>query len=131
MIDYVMGGEYLVVTSNKGAQPYINMSNTNPMIGALAFDAGSQSMKVFDGNNWLTVGGGSATVNLNANAISILNWAGQKMREEQELNELCTKHPAIKDLVYQMNSSIDSYRHKIEMVKLLLESSDNTVTQSS
>lgn len=26
MIDYVIGGEYLNVISNKGAQPYINMS---------------------------------------------------------------------------------------------------------
>ena len=62
MIDQVVGGEYLNVTSNKGAQPYINMSGTQPMIGALVFDSNSQNMKVYDGMSWQTIGGGNATL---------------------------------------------------------------------
>ena len=87
MIDYIMGGEYLTVTSNKGAQPYINKGSGQPMIGAVSYDSNSQSMKVYDGSTWMTVGGGSATVNLNGNAISIFKWAEQKMREEQNNHE--------------------------------------------
>lgn len=121
MIDYVVGGEYLNVTSNKGAQPYINMGSTQPMMGALTYDYNSQSMKVYDGNGWMTVGGGSATVNLNQNAIAILKWAEKKMFEEQELNALCDKHPAIKDLVNEMRTSMDNYINKIEMVKTLIQ----------
>lgn len=121
MIDYVVGGEYLNVTSNKGAQPYINMGSTQPMMGALTYDYNSQSMKVYDGNGWMTVGGGSATVNLNQNAIAILKWAEKKMFEEQELNALCDKHPAIKDLVNEMRTSMDNYINKIEMVKNLIQ----------
>ena len=86
MIDYVVGGEYLNVVSNKGAQPYINMSSSQPMIGALSYDHSSQSMKVYDGNGWMNIGGGSATVNLSPPAIIILRWAEKKMFEEQELN---------------------------------------------
>ena len=117
MIDYIVGGEYLNVTSNKGAQPWINMSNTQPMIGMLSYDQNSQSMKVFNGTDWMTIGGGSATVNLNPNAISILKWAEQKMREEYELNTLADKHPSIKDLVNQIKEK----EEQLKVVQTLLK----------
>ena len=128
MIDYVVGGEYLNVTSNKGAMPYINMSSNQPMIGAMSFDPGSQSMKVYDGNSWMTVGGGSATINLSNTAISILKWAEKKMFEEAELNRLCEQHPAIKDIVGEMRTSMDNYINKIEMVKTLLKEEEKIAT---
>jgi hypothetical protein len=128
MIDYVIGGEYLNVTSNKGAQPYINMSSNQPMIGAMSYDSGSQNMKVYDGSNWLAMGGGSATVNLTGQAVSILKWAEKKMQEEKELFALAEKHPTIKSLVDEMNVSIDTYHHKILMVKTLLKEEEKIAT---
>lgn len=128
MIDYVVGGEYLVVTSNKGATPYINTGQ--PITGMMSYDASSMTMKVFDGHSWQTIGGGSATVNLSGQAISILKWAERKMQEEKELIALAEKHPTIKSLVDEMSASIDTYHHKIAMVQTLLESSGNDVTQS-
>lgn len=121
MIDYVVGGEYLNVTSNRGAQPYISMSSSQPMVGALAYDHGSQNMKVYDGNGWQMIGGGSATVNLNQNAIAILKWAEKKMFEEQELQALCNSNPTIKDIVSEMRTTMDNYINKIEMVKSLIQ----------
>lgn len=128
MIDYIVGGEYLVVTSNKGAQPYINMSGNQPMIGAMTYDHATQQMKVYDGNTWMSVGGGSATVNLTGQAISILKWAEQKMQEEKELFALAEKHPTIKDLVDQMNSTVADYQHKIAMVKNLIQEEEKVET---
>ena len=127
MIDYIVGGEYLNVTSSKGATPYINQ--TQPITGMMSYDGSSQSMKVYDGNGWQTIGGGNATVNLTPNAIDILKWAEQKMFEEQELLALCEKHPSIKDLVFQMRSSIDNYINKIEMVKTLLKEEEKIATR--
>lgn len=127
MIDYVVGGEYLNVTSHKGAIPYINMSSNQPMIGAMSFDPSSQSMKVYDGTSWLTVGGGSATVNLTPNAVSILKWAEGKMMEDMRLKALAEKHPAINDLVNQIKEKED----QIKMVQTLLESpGDNGIKPS-
>lgn len=117
MIDYVIGGEYLNVTSNKGAQPYINMSSNQPMIGALTYDHNSQNMRVYDGSNWLALGGGSATINLNANAITALKWAEQKMREEQELKALAEKSPAVRDLLEQIKEK----EEQIKMVQILMK----------
>jgi len=128
MIDYVVGGEYLNVTSNKGAQPYISMSSGQPMTGAMTYDPGSQQMKVYDGNSWMTIGGGSATVNLTPNAISILKWAEKKMFEEQELKALCEKHPTINDIVVEMRTTMDNYINKIEMVKALIQKEETIGT---
>lgn len=128
MIDYIMGGEYLSVTSSKGAQPYINKGSGQPMIGAMSYDSNSQSMKVYDGSTWMSVGGGSATVNLNGNAISILKWAERKMQEEYELLRLAESSPAIKDLVDQMNRSTIDYMHKIAMVKNLIREEEKVGT---
>lgn len=128
MIDYVVGGEYLNVTSSKGAMPWINMNSNQPMIGAVSFDSSSQTMKVYDGSNWMTIGGGSATVNLSPNAISILKWAEKKMFEEYELNRLCEQHPTIKDLVGEMRTSMDNYINKIEMVKALIQKEEKIET---
>jgi len=127
MIDYVIGGEYLNVTSNKGAQPYINMSSSQPMIGALSYDHNSQQMKVYDGNSWMTIGGGSATVNLNPNAISALQWVERKMREEQERNRLAETNPAIKDLLDQIKEK----EEQLKMVMTLINSpGDNEIKPS-
>ena len=114
-----MGGEYLTVTSNKGATPYVNMSSNRPMVGALAYDHNSQSMKVYDGSSWMTVGGGSATVNLTGSAISALKWAEKKMQEEFERDRLAETNPAIKDLLNQIKEKED----QIKMVMTLLKSS--------
>ena len=121
MIDYVVGGEFLNVSSSKGAVPYINMSSQQPMVGSVSWDSSSQNMKVYDGSVWMTVGGGSASVNLTPDALAILKWAKQKMQEEQDLQALCSTNPAIKDLVDQMNSTIADYQSKIAMVRTLLK----------
>ena len=119
MIDHVYGGEYMNVTSSKGATPYINTGS--PMTGMISFDGSSQPMKIYDGQNWQTIGGGSAIVNLTPVAISVLKWAEKKMFEEYELNQLIKQHPTIKDIVDQMNSSIAGYQSKIEMIKILIK----------
>lgn len=110
MIDYVYGGEFLIINSSKGSTPYIHTSN--PITGAVAYDGSSQTMKVFDGSSWQTIGGGSANINLTPNAIQILRWAEKKMLEEAERNKLAETNPAIKDLVNQI-------KEKEEQIKIV------------
>ena len=125
MIDYIVGGEFMNVTSNKGATPYIN--NSNPITGMVSFDGSSQSMKVYDGNGWQTLGGGSACVTLSYDAISILKWAQKKMLEEAERNKLAETNPAIKDLV----SQIKQKEEQIDMIQTLLNSPGDYIIKNS
>jgi uncharacterized spore protein YtfJ len=108
MIDHVYGGEFLAVNSSKGATPYIKTSN--PINGMVAFDGSNQTMKVYDGNGWQTIGGGVANIHLTPNAISILKWAEQKMLEEAERNKLAETTPAIKDLMDQIKEKEEQIR---------------------
>ena len=117
MIDYIVGGEYLNVTSNKGAQPYINMSINQPMVGALSYDPGIGQIKVYDGNSWMSIGGGSATVNMNPNAIAILKWAEKKMFEEAERERLAETNPTIKDLMNQIKEKEEQLRIVQTLIK--------------
>jgi len=116
MIDYVVGGEYMNVTSSKGATPYIG-HNSNPMQGAVSYESSTGNMKVFDGNGWQVLGGGSACVNLTANAITTLRWAEKKMNEELENERLAETNPTIKSLLEEMNK----HKNQIEMVKILMK----------
>jgi hypothetical protein len=78
----------------------------------MSYDPGSQQMKVYDGNSWLSLGGGSATVNLDPAAIGILNWAKKRMQEEAERERLAETNPTIKDLM-------DQIKHKEEQIKIV------------
>jgi hypothetical protein len=117
MIDYIVGGEYLNVTSNKGAQPYINKTNGQPMTGAMSYDPGSQQMKVYDGDVWLSLGGGSAVVNLDPEAIRILNWAKERMQEEAERERLAETNPTIRDLMDQIKQKEEQLRIVQTLIK--------------
>jgi len=117
MIDYLVGGEYLNVTSNKGAQPYINMSSNQPMVGALSYDPSIGQMKVYDGNSWMSLGGGSATVNLTPIAITVLKWAEKKMQEEAERERLSEINPAIRDLMNQIKEKEEQLRIVQTLIK--------------
>jgi hypothetical protein len=77
----------------------------------------------------MTIGGGSATVNLSPNAISILKWAENKMQEEYELQRLAESNPTIKDLVDQMNNTVLDYQRKIAMVKILIKEEEKIATR--
>jgi uncharacterized spore protein YtfJ len=125
MIDYLVGGEFMDVTSNKGAIPYIKTSNT--INGMVAFDGSNQTMKVYDGNGWQTIGGGGGNINLSPNAITILKWAEKKMLEEAERNKLAETNPAIKDLI----SHIKQKEEQINMIKTLLNSPGHNEIKNS
>jgi hypothetical protein len=117
MIDYIVGGEYLNVTSNKGAQPYINMSSNQPMVGSLSYDPSIGQMKVYDGNSWMSLGGGSASVNLNPDAIRILNWAKNRMLEEAERERLAETNPTIRDMMDQIKQKEEQLNIVLTLIK--------------
>jgi len=119
MIDHVYGGEFLAVISNKGSTPFIN--NSNPITGTVAYDSNSQTLKVYDGNSFITLGGGVANIHLTQNAINILKWAEQKMLEEAERNTLAEITPAIKNLMDQIKEK----EEQIKMVMTLIKSPGN------
>jgi len=126
MIDNILSGSaYLNVASYAGST-YINGYAGLQGVGNMRYNTTSQKTEVFDGNNWITLQSGSATVSLSVEAVSILHWAEKKMIEEQQLAKLAQEHPTIKSLVDEINKR----KEQIKMVQTLLNSPDNNVTPS-
>jgi uncharacterized protein YqfA (UPF0365 family) len=84
---YVNGG---------GASNYINNYSGAQGVGNLRFNTTNQNMEVWDGTTWQILSMSYATVGLNSEAESLLDWAKQKREEEMAWKELAEKNQAVK-----------------------------------
>ena len=104
-------GPFLTVSGGHPANTYIG-HGTGPGVGNMRYNPNSQNTEVFDGSNWVIIQSTSAYVSLDAEAISLLEWARKKRGEELELIKLAENSPAIKDLMTQV-------REKQEQIKIV------------
>jgi len=111
------GSPYLLANSYN-ASTYVNGYSGAQGLGNLRWNTSSQKMEVYDGTSWITLNQSNATISLTIEATNILNWARDKMMEEQELERMSEEHPTIKDLVNQIKDKKD----QIKMVQTLLKS---------
>lgn len=93
MIKGLMGGANVVVSGGSTSVPYVNQNNTNPMQGMLRI--WGNDMQVFDGNSWMTLSSSYATVELNGEAQSLLQWAREQKAKQSEREERIKKNPAL------------------------------------
>ena len=108
-------GKYIAVTGGPGSN-YVNNSGYMG-VGQLQYNTNTQQMEMYNGINWQPLTMGQYYVGLNPDAEVIIDWARNKMYEEKELEKLSAEHPAIKDLVEQINIKKD----QIKMVKNLIK----------
>jgi hypothetical protein len=85
MINHIHGNSaWLNVQTYPGNRPYINTAQ--PIAGMVRYNNNSNtnggSLEVYDGLNWQQIDNGSANIDLNEHTKEILEWAGNKMKEE-------------------------------------------------
>lgn len=95
MIKGLLGNCGIKVSAGDTSVPYIYPNTTNPMTGMMR--VWGTDTQVFDGSGWLNMNSSYATVSLDPESQSLLDWARRKMLEEQELQSLMDKHPALRD----------------------------------
>jgi len=118
MISTVNGlGKYVVVDGGMPTITYINTSAGYMNVGDIRFNPFQQRIEVYDGNHWVTLNSGHASVRLTSYAETVIDWAAKKMQEDMELEALSKSSPAIADLVEQ-KKNLD---HKIKMVQILIK----------
>jgi hypothetical protein len=112
-------GKYIAVTGgpsgNYVSGNYVNNSGLMS-VGQLQFNTNNQQMELYNGTGWQVLNLGHYYVGLNEQAEHILDWAINKMREEQELGRLAKENVAIQDLLKQ----IDEKKDQIKMVQTLI-----------
>jgi hypothetical protein len=113
MLSGLVGGKYLQVHGGSSAHINKNYNGNQFMTGDMRYDLDSQTIKVFDGQNWQSLYGGTATVNLTDKAQQLFEWAEDKREEEKQLLALAKKNPALRD-------AIEALQRAEEQVKILV-----------
>ena len=89
-------GRYMQVIGGS-ASTYVNAYGGAQGVGNLRYNTSNQQMEVYDGNNWTMLNMPDATVGLNDEAESLLDWAKQKRDDELLMQSLMAKHPGLKE----------------------------------
>ena len=93
MINGLMGNQGVVVSSGNTSVPYVNQNSSNPMQGMIR--VWGSDMQVFDGNNWVNMAASYATVGLDTEAQSLLEWARKQRDLELTRASLIENNPAL------------------------------------
>ena len=98
------GGKYVQVQGGTSSWPSIYNNNygspsSGPQgfSGQVRYSTNSQSMEVFDGSTWQTIGNTVSQVGLTPEAEALLDWAREKRQEEVNLKMRMEQHPGLKD----------------------------------
>jgi hypothetical protein len=111
---YTNSGPWLQVAVNPALFPPVNNNNI-PMQGVIRIMSGK--MQAWDGNQWLDIHQGTAHVDISEDTKMILNWAKQKMREENTTIELATTHPAVAEAMEMVHHAEDRLKIVVELTK--------------
>ena len=72
----------------------LNINDSAPSAGLVRYR--NHNLEVYDGSTWLILSGSIRTIGMLPSSELAIDWAMQKMREEQEYKRLAELSPAIK-----------------------------------
>lgn len=87
-------GRYMQVQGGT-ATNYINNYSGAQGVGNMRYNTTNQNMEVYDGNSWQMLQMGYATVGLNYEAESLLDWARQERDRQTKREHLIKNNPAL------------------------------------
>lgn len=95
-------GRYVAVTGGTTTQAHIYTTNTTStgaqvFAGQVRYSTTSQGLEIFDGSAWQVWYTGVASVGLTPDAEQIMDWARDKMMEEQRWAEKAADNPTLAD----------------------------------
>ena len=93
MIKGIMSGNGVNVQGGSVSFPYINTNSNNPVQGMIRLNG--QDLQVFDGTAWIALTTSYATVELNGEVLSIIQWAREERNKQLERTRLVKDNPAL------------------------------------
>lgn len=87
-------GKYITVV-NGSSSNYINNYSGAQGVGNVRYNTTNQNMEVFDGNSWQMLNMNFASVGLNNEAESLLDWARQERDRQYKRDQLIKDNPAL------------------------------------
>ena len=108
---------YTVVQGGTPTPTYINNVPGYMNVGDVRYNTQMQRLEVYDGQMWIEISTGYASVGLTPDAEMALDWVMKKRSEDLALEQLAKSNTTIADLVNQKKELDD----KIKMVQILMK----------
>lgn len=127
MIKGLMAGNGLMVSGGNTSVPYVNMNSGpsgNPMQGMMRING--SDIQVFDGSSWVNLAASYATVELNGDSQSLLEWARRERDKQSKRQELIKNNPALQKAL----DAIERAEANFDLLAKFVENDNDTVQQS-
>lgn len=124
MINNIIPSGRYVQVSGGSASTYVNGYSGLQGVGNMRYNTSNQHMEVFDGNNWVMLNMGSASVGLNGEAESLLDWAREKRNEELAWKSLAEKNQAVKIAL----DNLEQARRQLDITAKLARDHEETTS---
>jgi hypothetical protein len=89
-------GRYIRVTGGSGGTNFVNNFSGAQGVGNMRFNTVNQRIEIYDGNSWIESASTHASVELDQEAVDLLDWAKAKREEERKIERLIETNPAVK-----------------------------------
>ena len=126
MIKGLMGNQGVVVSGGNTSVPYVNQNSSNPIQGMIRI--WGSDMQVFDGTAWINMATSYATVSLDAEAQSLLEWARKQRQLEMNRASLIENNPALENAyraILRAEQNFDILSKFVEDDKITVSSMTN------
>ena len=101
-------GKYVQVTNGTSSN-YINNYSGAQGVGNVRFNTTNQNMEVFDGNSWQMLNMNYATVGLNYDAESLLDWAKTERDRQSKREQLIKNNPSLQKAYEAIKRAEDNF----------------------
>lgn len=119
--DITASGRYVQVSSGMSST-YVNGYSGLQGVGNMRYNTSSQNMEVFDGNNWVQLNMGYASVGLSGEAELLLDWARKKRDEELSWESMATKNAAVRIAL----NNLEEAKRQLDIIVKLARDYDTT-----
>ena len=103
------GGRYMQVDGGSPSTTYINNYGSNPGVGNMRYNPSSSNIEVYDGNSWQQLMMNYATVKLNYDAESLLDWARVERDRQFKREQLIKDNPALQKAYEAIKRAEDNF----------------------
>ena len=106
MIRTITGGAGIHISGSVYNAPYIDTSR--PSAGIVRYVGGN--LEVYDGASWLPLQSSYPQVELDSETREIIQWAQNRMVEEERMQALAAQHPTVADALLARNRAEDALK---------------------
>lgn len=113
MIRNITGGAGIHITGNVYNSPYVDMSR--PSAGMVRYNG--NNIEVYDGASWLPMTSSYPQIELDNETRKIIQWAQNRMVEDERIKALAAKHPTVADALLALHRAEEQVKIVVSLAE--------------